>query len=68
MNNNNQRNCSRSNMNHNCQCIDQMSLAMAYVPWQTWNNVYEPAKGMQMGTIFGDLYLPFQGKRGATKW
>lgn len=38
-----------------------LPLAMAYVPWQCWNNVYEPAEGWHRGTIFPELDLPFLG-------
>lgn len=37
-----------------------MPLAMAYVPWQQWKNVYDGAKGLQNGTIFEELIFPFQ--------
>lgn len=36
-------------------------LAMAYVPWQKWQNIYDPDKGFQCGTIFEELNLPFLG-------
>lgn len=41
------------------QGVDRLPLAMAYVPWQRWGNLYEPCKGIQVGTIFEDLDLPF---------
>lgn len=41
------------------QGVDRLPLAMAYVPWQKWQNLYEPCKGIQVGTIFGDLDYPF---------
>lgn len=28
------------------------SLAMAYVPWQTWQNVMDGCGGLKHGTIF----------------
>ena len=40
------------------------SLAMAYVPWQKWRDLYEPEKGFHCGTIFQELNLPFLGKGG----
>lgn len=41
-------------------------LAMAYVPWQQWNNVMCAKEGLCKGTIYSDLVLPFYGcdKRG----
>lgn len=44
-----------------------MSLAMAYVPWQTWRDLYEPEKGFHCGTIFQELNLPFLGKGGVKR-
>lgn len=34
-------------------------VAMAYVPWQQWQNTYAPERGLAQGTIFPDLDLPF---------
>lgn len=39
--------------------LHDMPLAMAYVPWQQWKNVYDGAKGLQSGTIFEELIFPF---------
>lgn len=36
-------------------------LAMAYVPWQRWNEVYPIEKALCMGTLFPELSLPFMG-------
>lgn len=41
-----------------------MPIAMAYVPWQKWQKLYEPCKGFQRGTIFEELDKPFFGKGG----
>ena len=41
------------------------SLAMAYVPWQTWQNVMDGCGGLKHGTIFEDLVLPFEGVKAA---
>lgn len=43
------------------------SLAMAYVPWQTWRDIYEADKGFHYGTIFKELNMPFVGKRGVVR-
>lgn len=40
-----------------------MALAMAYVPWQRWQETYPLEKGFHQGTIFPELDLPFEGKR-----
>ncbi|MCD8053985.1 MAG: spore coat associated protein CotJA [Lachnospiraceae bacterium] len=40
--------------------IDQFPVGMTYVPWQTWQNLYEAEYGFQVGTIFGDLDYPWE--------
>ena len=44
-----------------------MPLAMAYVPWQRWQNIYDAEKGLCNGTIFQELNLPFLGVGGCQK-
>lgn len=44
--------------------VGNMPLAMAYVPWQCFQKVYEPDKALQYGTIFPELNKPFYGKGG----
>lgn len=39
-----------------------ISLAMAYVPYQTWQKLYDEPLGFERGTIFKELDLPFLGK------
>lgn len=34
-------------------------LAMAYVPTQDWNNLYDPCKALKRGTLFAPLDKPF---------
>lgn len=34
-------------------------VAMAYVPWQELQDVYEPEKALFRGTIFPELDKPF---------
>lgn len=54
-----------------CRCrydaLEDFPLAMAYVPWQKWQNVFEPCKGLQCGTIFEELVKPFHGKGGCNR-
>ena len=48
------------------ECKEDMpgkSLAMAYVPWQTWKKLYEVCEGFSTGTIFKELDLEFYGRR-----
>ena len=44
-----------------CEELSGMPLAMAYVPWQKWQHLYEVEKGFCRGTIFEELDKPFQG-------
>ena len=41
-----------------------MPLAMAYVPWQKWQHIYDAEKGFCYGTIFQELNLQFFGVGG----
>ena len=38
-------------------------IAMAYVPWQKFRDIYNPEKAFCQGTIFAELDLPFCGCR-----
>lgn len=41
--------------------IRGMAVGMGYVPWQQWCKVYDLCKGLNQGTIFPSLDLPFYG-------
>ena len=41
--------------------LNGMAVAIGYVPWQQWCKVYDLCKGLQQGTIFPSLDLPFYG-------
>ena len=43
--------------------LSNMAIAMAYVPWQVWRNLYDMDKALKVGTIFEDLDKPFLGRR-----
>ena len=45
------------------QNFDQFPVAMTYTPWQRWCEPYCAQKGLERGTIFPDLDLPFAGRR-----
>ncbi len=47
--------------------LSDMPIAMAYVPWQKWQNIYDAEKGFYNGTIFQDLNLPFYGTGGVLR-
>ena len=40
-----------------------MPVAMAYVPWQKWQDLYDPCKGLERGTIFKELDKTLPRKR-----
>lgn len=44
--------------------LEQLPIAMAYVPWQTNCTMYENLEdGFRIGTIFPVLNKPFTGRR-----
>lgn len=44
---------------------ENASLAMAYVPFQQWGDVYSMDEALNRGTLFPDLEFPFE--RGGTR-
>lgn len=54
---------------HHCRhdALEDLPIAMAYVPWQKWRDVCEVCKGFQKGTIFEELVKPFYGKGGCNR-
>lgn len=42
--------------------LQDLPLAMAYVPIQIWQKLYTPNDGFSRGTIFEQLDLPFIGE------
>ena len=44
--------------------FEKYPLAMAYVPWQQFRNLYDLDRALQVGTIFAELDKPFTGKGG----
>ena len=49
--------CDRGNM-----LVDRMEVAMGYVPWQEWDNIYDMETALCRGTIFKDLDKPWKGR------
>ena len=44
--------------------IDKFPVAMAYVPWQRFDNMYDDLENAYCtGTIFPELNKPFTGRR-----
>ena len=64
---NNYRSMQSSNSMTRRDVRNDKSLAMAYVPWQTWRDIYDAEKGLERGTIFQELDMPFLGKGGAKR-
>lgn len=75
MSNMNMSNISAGRLNMDCkqepyetQSYDRLngfSLAMAYVPWQRFDQVLDAEHGLNHGTIFAELVLPFYGDKAA---
>lgn len=44
--------------------FEQFPIAMAYVPWQHFEKMYEDLeKAYRIGTVFPELNKPFTGRR-----
>lgn len=50
-----------------CDNTQSMVVAMAYVPWQHFNQVYEPEAALMQGTLFPELDKPFYGSGGGCR-
>lgn len=48
-------------------CSEHMALAMAYVPWQKWQHIFDADKGFHCGTIFQELHKPFEHAGGGCR-
>lgn len=49
----------------NDKSYDNFMIAMAYVPWQQYAQMYDNLEEAYMeGTIFPELNKPFMGRRG----
>lgn len=46
-----------------CDPLKGMAIAMAYVPWQRFENLYQECEAVYHGTIFCDLDKGFYGVR-----
>lgn len=60
--------CNRGNTGRPCferkeGFPENFPIAMAYVPWQLWNQVYSFDKALCEGTLFPELDKPFIGRR-----
>lgn len=61
--------CEEVNTSNMCMHdpLHGLPIAMAYVPWQEWKNIYAAEKALCRGTIFEELDKPFSGKGGCCK-
>ena len=46
------------------QHLEHLPVAMAYVPYQKFSDIYDTCYALKVGTIFPVLCKPFCGKRG----
>ncbi|MGN1480884.1 spore coat associated protein CotJA [Porcipelethomonas sp.] len=53
-----------SGMNKKNRFPEHTPLAMAYVPFQQWEQPYSEEKAFERGTIFPELDLPFAPEEG----
>lgn len=56
--------CKECSVRETIEGLSDMLLAMAYVPWQCWDKIYDADKGFCRGTIFKELDKPFEAKGG----
>jgi len=55
-----EKHCGRNEWDH---CLEDLPLAMAYVPWQSYRDVFEcEHDALAHGTIFKELVLEFYGR------
>ena len=54
---------SKHDMDFGDQRLDDLPIAMAYVPMQKWQKLYDPDVALDRGTLFCELDLPFLGRR-----
>lgn len=65
--NNMRTDCTMDCNSHSDHGMNAFPVGMAYVPWQKWQNIYEPEMALRAGTLFKDLDLKFYGIRGCGK-
>lgn len=46
---------------------DEMQLARAYIKIQQYTKKLSPMEGLQKGTIFSELYMPYEPQRSGKK-
>ncbi|HLV08578.1 MAG TPA: spore coat associated protein CotJA [Halanaerobiales bacterium] len=46
-----------------CPGPDRMKLAHAYIPYQEFREAYSPEQALRRGTLFPELWMPYQPGR-----
>ncbi len=52
-----------TNLKNELSPSDGMVVAMAYVPWQEWDDIYSEEVALCNGTLFPALDKPFLGRK-----
>lgn len=55
--------CKNEMCNKETRCLNSLPIAMAYVPWQDFGDLYDEEMGLMEGTMFKELNLIFCGVR-----
>ncbi len=50
----------RNNNYEECKCLNELPIARAYVPFQRDNSTLPMMEGLEAGTIFPELNMPYQ--------
>lgn len=59
-----QQSC-QNGQSRNADSCEYPSLAMVYLPYQNWQELYTPCEALTNGTLFKELNKPFTaGRRG----
>lgn len=54
-------------MDNNKYMTPSLKLAQAYMPFQVMNKVFSPKEALCKGTLFPELYMPYETKKKAKK-
>ena len=55
--------CKEANDCNKETVLSGLPIAMAYVPWQCYGNIYPMQQALRNGTMFRELDLEFAGRR-----
>ena len=57
------RGCGNDGCNIGTEYVDHMTPAMAYFPWQKWEDIMKMEEALCHGTIFAQLDKPYIGRK-----